>query len=143
VDNCYHQRDHPTGQPPEPTDRCDAARVMTRRVQVTVIVGSVVAAGVIVAAVTVAAVDEHRRTISDEIASSACHSALRSRASRTEAADLDVWHSQVTRQGPDWRVEGQLPSTGRDATCLVVSDPTDHLRGVRVDSIRLTPATSG
>jgi len=73
----------------------------------------------------------------------ACIGAVRPKVSAAEQTDLSSWHSHVTRQGTNWQVEGQLPSTGRDVTCRVVPDPANQLRGMRVDSIRLSAARSG
>ena len=78
-----------------------------------------------------------------EEAVTACIAAVRPKGSADEQTDLSSWHSHVTRQGTNWQVEGKLPSTGRDVTCRVVPDPSNQLRGMRVDSIRLSPARSG
>ena len=78
-----------------------------------------------------------------EKAVAACIGAVRPKVSADERTDLSSWHSHVTRQGTNWQVEGQLPLTGRDVTCRVVPDPSNQLRGMRVDSIRLSPAKSG
>ncbi len=78
-----------------------------------------------------------------EKAVTACIGAVRPKVSADEQTDLSSWHSHVTRQGTNWQVEGQLPSTGRDVTCRVVPDPANQLRGMRVDSIRLSAARSG
>lgn len=78
-----------------------------------------------------------------EKAVAACIGAVRPKVSADEQTDLSSWHSHVTRQGTNWQVQGQLPSTGRDVTCRVVPDPSNQLRGMRVDSIRLSPAKSG